>query len=634
MVASRFDRVYPGGGRIFFDGGKNNNYDPALIEDNESPDCLNVWVEQGSVETRTGYQKLNTATVGTLVANGLYTRHTNSGAESMVAFWGQHMYVLSGTTFNTVPSAQSVFTVNVRVATTEYENYMFIGNGLINPYKYNEHFTTHGIPAPTVTATAASQATGVLTGDFYYAYTNVNSALVESDISPINATFTAASATIRVSNITAAPASHGVIARRLYRVEAGGTDLKRVATINDNTTLFYDDNIPDASLGVDAPIDQGEPPQYSTCITHQNRIFCDDPANPSFVWYSELANPYVFKTTNFIRIGNNTNDIVQGFQIYDNSLVVFCKLGQYIVYMPSTTPTDWRTIQVRSPYSSRSPFGSFHYENKVMFPAVQNDKFVGMAAISGDSIDPSASFLTVSAMGSDLKTDRVELDMFDVQETYIRNITSIVFKNRSYTSLTKGLSQTTNNYIYVFDFSFSRINRKQEGAWLPWFGHRAEQFTVYNGKLYFIGSDSDGFVYEMNVDGLYTDDGNAINSYYWTKEFSGIKGDENIEKDFRYAGILFENSGAYYMDLNFRVNSDDSEGNQVQIDLNPGGGLWGSLVWGTDPWGGGLLNNEIRQYLGQLRGKRIQFRFSNQNTINQKFKIIGMNFVYNNKGLR
>jgi len=42
----------------------------------------------------------------------------------------------------------------------------------------------------------------------------------------------------------------------------------------------------------------------------------------------------------------------------------------------------------------------------------------------------------------------------------------------------------------------------------------------------------------------------------------------------------------------------------------------------------------MKFFLGAARGKRIQLYFSNQNTINQKFKIIGLNYSYNLKGRR
>src|SRR5690242_11731953 len=154
-MASRHDVVFPAHGRALLDGGQNNKYERTIIEDNESPACQNVIFTNGAVETRQGNTKLNTAAVGSFTVDGIYTRRTSSGAESMVVFAGTHMFVLSGTTFQTIASAQSVFTAGVRVATTQYEDHMFIGNGGVIPYKYNgTYFTRHGVPAPASSVTA------------------------------------------------------------------------------------------------------------------------------------------------------------------------------------------------------------------------------------------------------------------------------------------------------------------------------------------------------------------------------------------------------------------------------------------------------------------------------------------------
>ena len=635
---SDHDILYPAKQRQGFDGGKNNKYEKHLIQDNESPDALNVVFNNGAVETRLGTSKFNTASVGSFIGDGLYTRTDRTGSQSMCAWWNGTLYVNSGTSFFTVPSAQSIFTAGIRVGSAEQENYIFFGNGT-TPYKYNGDFTRHGIPAPTQTATVASNATGSVTGDYLYRYTNVNSALVESDGGPVSVTFTAASATVLISAIATAPASHGVIARRVYRTKNNSfATYFRVATINNNTATSVTDNVIDTALGADMPLDAGEPPNYSVIIHHQGRLFCNDTANPNLVWYSDIdvngSNPYVFLATNFFPIGDNSGDLVRGFAIHDNGLLIFTNNGAYIRYMPSADDTTWTTVKLKSSYGSRSPFAFFSYNNKVMFPALQNQKLSGFGAISGSAIDPEATLLTVSSAGSDLKSDRIEPDVFNIAETTLGRISSTVYKNNAYISVSYGSAQTTNNRIYVFDFSIENLSKNQEASWVPWTGLNAEQFTVYGGKLYFQDSTATGFVREMLKTGQYNDDGAAINSYYYTKEYSGLPGDEQNYKDFRYTNLLYEKAGGYFMNLNFRVDSDISDGDLITVDLDPGGSLWGTMVWGRDNWGGGQSEGEQRLYFGQLRGKRLQLRFSNQNTVDQKFKIIGMQFSYNRKGRR
>ena len=404
--------------------------------------------------------------------------------------------------------------------------------------------------------------------------------------------------------------------------------------VADNTTTTYVDNKDDTELGSAAPTDNGVPPEYNAVIYHNNRLFFNDPGTPNFVWFSDLAEPYTVQSTNFIRVGDNTSDLVKGFAVYNNSLVIFCDKSQWFLYMPSSTASEWVLLTARSPYGSRSPYAPVLYNNKVLFPAIQNDKFVGFAALAGDTVDPNATLLTVNAAGSDLKSDRIEPDMFLVQEAQVGNISGIVFKNKAYISLTHS-SGTVNNRVWVFDFSISNLSKKQEASWSPWTGIPAAQFTICDGTLYFANSDENNGSYIAELhDGTYNDNGAAIDSYLWTKEFSGLKGEENNHKDFRECKLFYENAGTYFMDFGYRVDSDKGSGILNQVSLDPGTVAWGTMVWGNDNWGGGFDDTEETQYLATARGKRIQFKFTNQNTASQRFKILGLNFNYNRKSRR
>ncbi len=288
---------------------------------------------------------------------------------------------------------------------------------------------------------------------------------------------------------------------------------------------------------------------------------------------------------------------------------------------------------MRSPFGSKSPFAPVFFDNKVLFAASQNDKIVGFGAVVGDTIEPSATFLTVSAAGGDLTSDRIEPDIFQIQESFARNISSIVFQNRVYIAVTYGSGQSVNNRTYVYDFSIDDLTKKGGASWSPDTGYYPAQFTIYNGRLYFGSSQATGHLYEAET-ATYNDAGSAIDSYFYSKEFSCLPGEENIFKDFRYANIFYEKAGDYYMSFNYKTDSDLGVGETALINLDPGGSLWGTMMWGSDLWGGGNANGEIRQYLGVARGKRIQYKFSNRNMVNQKFKIFGMNYYYINKGLR
>ena len=540
------------------------------------------------------------------------------------------------TTFSTIASAQSVFTAGVRVGATQYENHLFMGNGYVTPYKYNgTAFTRHGVPQPALTSTSGvvSVSGGSLTtGTYYYKVSYVNSASAEGNVSSFTTAQTiAASGAVSLSALPTAPQSHGVNARRIYRATSPAGNYFRIGTINDNTTTtFTDTGIAD---GTAAPTDNGEPPNYSVVCYHQNRLFCNDTANPNFVWYSDLLEPYTFGSTNFIAIGDASRDLVRGLEVYNNSILVLCQNSMHLIYMPSTTESEWQVIRILAPFGSRSPFASFLYENKIMGAALQNDKFVGFAGVSGTSIDPESTMLTTAQAGSDMKSDRIEPDMFQVQESYASNISAMVFKNKAYVTLTYGDNNTQNNRVYLFDFSRTNLSKNQEAAWSPLTGLSAAQFAVYNGRLYYIESTATGFVNQLETTS-YNDNGSAINSYFWTKEISGNPGHENLQKDFRRIKLLVEKSGQYYMNMSYRVDSDNSDGTTILVDLSVDADTWGTKNWGAMVWGSGTAQEEISIPLGQVTGKRLQLKFSNQNTAGQKFKVLGLNLTYNIKGRR
>jgi len=631
---SEFKKIFPPSGKQLYDGGKNSKFEKSIIEDNESPDCLNVVFDAGSVGTRDGFKKVNTASVGSYVCDGLYTRRGTNSAETMVAFYGGHGFTLDGTSLVTIPSAQSIYTIGVMFGAAQMENHIFLGNGGITPYKYNgTNFTRHGVPQPTNTTSFNTGGAGNPNGAYQYKIGYMNSQSVFGNPSSASTTFVVASTKVELNSLPVAPQSHGVASRRIYRTVTSGSTFFTLATINDNTTTTYSDDVADASLGAAAPSDKGEPPKYSTIIYHQNRLFMNDADNPSFVWYTDLNEPYTVASTNFQIVGDTATDLVKGFAVQDNSLVVFCERNVWIIYMPSTDPSEWRVIKAKSSYTSNSPYGNFSYMNKVGFPAVQNDKFVGIAAISGDSVEPSAALLTNATMGSDLKSDKIEPDMFDIQEAYLGKISSVVFKNKAYIAMTKAAGSTTNNRVYVMDFSNDNMSDSQTEAWCPWSGLNVGQFTIYDGFLYYGSSNAVGFLYKEDP-GVYADDGVAINSYFWTKEFTGNKGEESYNKDFRYTNMLVDLAGDYSMGFSILTDSDSGDGTVYDIDLDPNASLWGTMVWGTDTWGGGSTQRDVRQYLSGARGKRVQFKFSNKNTVNQRFKVHWQNFHYNLKGPR
>jgi len=643
-MTSFFNVAYPANeDYIRFNGGKNNKIQKNLVLDNQVPDALNVEIIDDAIQTRRGSSKLNSASVGSFICDGLYTRHErNSTVETMCAWFNGSMFTLdAGNTFTTLPSAQSIYTAGTRVFAVEYQNHMFFGAGEANtPMKYNgTDFTRHGIYAPTASASVSTATTaGALSGLYNWAVTYVNSAAVESDISPIVGPLTLTSGIASLTSIPIAPQSYGVAARNIYRTEASGAAYYYVGQIGDNTTTTFLDEVADAALGDEAPSDQNVPPNYGPCLYHQSRLFVIGRYSSDQVdrvYYSDVGNPYVFGTLNFINIGDQTLDVPKALALWDNYLIVSGGRGTtWMVYMPSADDSTWVMLRVRSQYGSKSPLGVFEALNFLIFPMIERDKFVGFGALSAAGLEPTASVSEVGAIGSDFISNVVEPDMFDVDESELHNIVSIVYKNRAYIAYTTesgGLGY--NDRMYVFDFSQKGLEKAQKYTWLPWSGMNASAFTVYDGKLYYGCSNDCGHIFQMLTDN-YNDSGSAIDSYFWTKEFFGRKEHGKWHKDFRFANILYELTGAFDMHMTIRTDSDQGSGLNYSLDCSPGGSVWGTMIWGQDDWDAGRDVKDLKYPLGRFTGKRIQFKFSNQNVADQNFKIIGLNLTYNLKGKR
>lgn len=639
-----------------FDGGLNSKYEPNIIADNESQDCANVVFDDlGGVATRQGYTLLNTAAVSTHVCDGLFTAKWNNGNESMVAFFGSDMFVLSGTTFQTVPSAQSVYTGSVHKNMAMYQNVLFIGDGRAPAYKYDEGvFTRHGIETPSLVADGGTRgAGGNLVGDYHYKLAYVNTQVVVGDISTASVTLvaTAAGESVLITGIAVPDQSFGVDSKYLYRTIAGsGVSADAyyfIASLAASATTYTDD-IASSAQGSAAVTTYGKPPAYEHVIHHQERLFVNDQENPQYLWYSDLAEPYTFQATNFIKVADGDGEKITGLGVQGNSLIVFKEASVWLIYMPDTTPSNWIRIRSDAKYGGASHRSIVSYERQLMYLGQHGFKVSGFYAFQGDTTQPDATALRATAMFGDAKSDRVEPDVFLFQDSYKQNCAAIAFDNKLWFAVTHGSGSTENNRVYHFDF-VRRDKDRRVGSWVPFTGIGANQFTVYSSGLYFGTSAADGFVYKLQ-DGTYSDNGSAIDSYFETKEFDGGTAWRHYDKDFRQANFTVETLGDWDMRISHRIDSRVGSGAGEDINLNAGAANWtetgsetaNTLQWTapgnaigvfTEQWGAGETRKDVRLDIAGS-GKRISFKFSNKNIVNSGFKVVRGNIYYNRRGLR
>ena len=640
---------------VAFDGGLNSKYEPVIIDDNEAQDTLNVVFDDlGGVQTRQGYTKLNTTPVSDDPCDGLASVRWNNGNESMVAWFGTDMVVLSGTSFQTVGSAQGNYSTGVQKNTVMYQDVLFIGDGNDPAYKYDEGtYTRHGVEAPSLVADGNIHSAGTLAGEYNYKLAFVNTQGVAGNLSTGSVTIVASAAGENnlITGLAVADQSFGVNAKWLYRTIAGSGvsgDYYFLASMPASATT-YTDNIDEAALGAAPDTDAGKPPAYEYAIHHQERLFVNDTQNPQYLWYSNITEPYTFRATNFIKIADGDGEKITGLSVQGNSVIVMKEASVWLIYMPDTTPSNWIRIKSNAKYGGASHRSITPYDRQLMYLGQHGFKVSGFYAFAGDTTQPDQTALRATQMFGDAKSDRVEPDVFQFQNSFKQNCAAIAFDNKLWFAVTHGTSQTTNNRIYQFDF-VRRDENRRNGSWVPFTGIPANDFAVYSSGLYFGTSDETGFVYQLE-DGTYTDDGRAIDSYYETKEFDGGRAFRHYDKDFRQANFTLANLGEWDMRITYKIDSEIGDGDGDDIDLSSGRSLWTAsadpvvsttFTWtevntasgeSNEKWGEGQVRQDYKLELGG-EGTRASFRFSNKNVVGSAFKVVRGNMYYNRRGLR
>lgn len=629
-----------------FDGGLNSKYESYTVADNESPSCLNAYANDlGGVQTRYGSSKFNTTAVGSFANHGLYTLRYDSGNQTMVGWWNGTLYANASTTFVTVASAQSIYTAGQPVCSVMYQDLAFFGNGYSTNYKYNgTDFTRMGIEVPSVGSAVANSYLGGVTGgvgnvpigEFQYKVSWVNSYVVEGDVSNPTSTFSiGVSGVVSLTCVPVAPQSYGVAARKLYRRDVNTAGIyKLVATISDNTTTDYTDDIPSTSLGAAAPADQGIPPKFDMAVVHKERIFLKTPTDP-YIYYSELGNPFVVKVLSFQKVGDGDGEITRGLGVHADSVVCYKDTAPWLIYMASTDPSDWAVIKTNAKYGAAGHYSIVDYDQYQMYLGANMEGVVAFAALQGGAQSPSLTDLNVATIVSDSKSDKIEPDVREFRRSLLSKVFGIRFDNKIWFAVPYGsTTATANTRVYVFDY-FQRDKDRAQGAWWPLeYPWDVSYMTIFNGNLYAAINDATGFVYRLDVPDVYSDDGVAIASHFYTKELECQEEVRENHKDFRRLNLTMGTLGDWAVGISYRLDADPGDGTLKSVNVSPGGSLWGSMVWGVSTWGGGSTRKQFKIDLGTASGLKIQFKFDNRSTIGRAFKVLRGALFFSRRGRR
>lgn len=599
-----------------FDGGLNTNDSPSKVSPFDSPDCLNVVFDtEGAIVTRNGTNSFNTQTIGTFAVDGQISFN-----QTMFAWAGGSMYRMSGTTAVTIPSAQNKYTAGNKVAAVIYQGLLFSSDGANGPWKYDgSNFYNMGIVSPSATTGSGTSAGSIATGTYFYKVSNVNSQAVEGQCGSVSAGVTlATTSTIGLTQVPVGSSLAGVDKRRLYRATSTSGPFRRVGEISDNTTTTFADTTANEQEGVDELEDGNPPTTFNTIHLHQERLFFDDASNKSLLRYTNYTNPFISNVENFEPINNRDGEDILAISDQDNFVTIFKNNNNFAIQ--TTDPSDdltWIKYMSPSNLGIVGPRAFAKVQNGIAFIGRQNNRITGLHLLTGIQV--------IETSDGRLRTETISRKieptiLTGMDSSFWQNIAITTYQNRLYITFTP-TGQTKNKKILWFDLN--RIGDKgQPGSWSLWDGIELNTFAVHNGLLYGGGSAATGQLYQLETS-TYNDSGVAINSYFWTKEIGGEDEGEldSYIKDFRQVYIWHGRVGNYNMNVRYRLDGDTGNGLAATINLNATTSNWGTMIWGVNSWGGTRSDFENRIPLSRLLGKRIQFRFDNQNAVNQSFKV-------------
>ena len=300
---------------------------------------LNNWrIRNGAYELVEGLANIDDQTLNNSTNNKFITDYKSSGVDNIIYVNGKSLRYIdrSGGSETEVTSSFLAADDQNRLSYIRFRNRFLIGtaNDTLNWYDPENHTTREaGVSAPGGTPTGATGASGSLTGNYKIKYTFENDQGHESDPSTASAVIAPSSQKIDWATIAVGPT--GTSKRHIYRTAASGSNYLFLATLNDNTTTVYVDDIADTSLGTQVETDNTPPiTNIKQVFASSSRVYLVDAGATIKLWASKIdpatsepnweAYPYSLQL-DLPFLGGR--DDMQAGMFYDGDIYVFGRLS-------------------------------------------------------------------------------------------------------------------------------------------------------------------------------------------------------------------------------------------------------------------------------------------------------------------
>lgn len=498
-------------------GGYNGGVPAHAILDTEMADLRNFYPFGPKLVRRLGTSKVN-ATAYTEQVTSLFAHKTSVGAWTLLVgtltglarLDGQSLITLSKPPGVSYPSSTDPW------AARQLLDVAYIVRSGTGPLKRASSTFLHdaGISAPSTAPTLAQGGAGALSAGDYYAvttYLNLTTG-AESNPSPISTKVTIAGS--KKINWSAIPTSVQlqVSGRGLYRVLTDQqAEYYWVATLGDNFTSTYEDNIVVADMGSQASFRNGLPPANTSIIENwSERLWLSDGTAVFFSQFSYLGPlPESFYSSSVIEVYPDDGHKIVQLLAFGDRLMVFKTNGTH--YIVGTDQSNFTRQTLSDKHGCVAPLSTKTAEGLLIWFSGEN--FYRSDGTNVDSIS----------------TSKIR-DLIDkIPKSQLKNVVAAIDAARGWYIATIAQDSDTHpslRIIYNYKTGTWHVDSFPSALGAPTF---MGDFYDSDGAplLYGVFSDQGGtehrHVYDL-MSGL-TDDGAAIDAYFITKAFGlGVEG--------------------------------------------------------------------------------------------------------------
>lgn len=270
-----------------------------------------------------------------------------------------------------------------------YKDKLYGCNGFDTNQRFDgTYIKDMGAQAPASAPTAGEGIDGDLAaGIYHYKITFLYDDYQESNAQTDDCVvIIAASKMIDISNIPVGAAGQSVTKRKIYRTKVGGSVYYFVATIDDNTTQTYTDNIGDLDLGDELLTNHDVPPIWKQMVLHKGRVFGLRP-DSSRVDYTAIegynALPDIYDSVeNYELINEDDGERVIGIAQIAEGVICFKRTNTFIIRTYSNDSVSW-AIERIDVHGLAAPYSIASSSKGIIFLSLDKENQLDLRLLTG-----------------------------------------------------------------------------------------------------------------------------------------------------------------------------------------------------------------------------------------------------------